>query len=88
MIAKQLKMEGDSILGADDFVKVYTEANQDAFIQEEDWDYGNDEDDYTPESKPQFVGSTPGAQDSHISDPTGGFLNAFHFTPVRPIPND
>lgn len=31
MIAKELKMEKDTILGADDFVKVYQEANADAF---------------------------------------------------------
>lgn len=87
MIAKQLKMEGDSILGADDFVKVYTEANEDAFLQ--DWD--DDDYGYEPEPepmKPQFVGSTPGADDVHSTDPTGGFASAFHFTPIRPIPND
>jgi len=93
MIAKQLKMEGDSILGADDFVKAYTENNEDAFIQEMNWDddysNGSDEyDDYQPEMKPQFVGSTPGAEDMHTPDPTGGFLSAMHFTPIRPIPND
>lgn len=81
MIAKQLKMENDSILGADDFVKAYTENNQDAFITE------LDEDDIPPSIRPQFVDSTQGAEDTHTSDPTGGFLNAFHFTPVRPIPD-
>ncbi len=35
MIAKDLKMEKDTILGADDFVKVYQEANSDAFVVEE-----------------------------------------------------
>lgn len=83
MIAKQLKMENDSILGAEDFVKVYTEANQDAFITEFD-----DPDEDIPETiKPQFVSSTPGAEDTYTTDPTGGFFNAFHFTPVRPIPD-
>jgi len=83
MIAKQLKMDNGSILGAEDFVKVYTEANQDAFMKKEsDWE------DYTPANKPQFVGSTQGAEDPHTSDPTGGFLNAMHFTPIRPIPKD
>lgn len=81
MIAKDLKMENSSILGADDFVKAYTEANQDAFITEVD-----DADDFVPETiKPQFVSSTPGNEDAHSSDPTGGFLNAFHFTPIRPM---
>lgn len=82
MIAKQLKMENDSIIGADDFVKLYEESNKDAFIEE----YVPDED--IPYDKPQFVGSTPGAEDANTNDPTGGFLSAFSFTPVRPIPND
>lgn len=83
MIAKQLKMENNSILGADDFVKMYTEANQDAFITDIDLD------DYEPnhDDKPQFVGSTPGAEDINNVDPTGGFLNSMHFTPLRPMPN-
>lgn len=85
MIAKDLKMEGDTILGADDFVKAYTENNADAFITE--MDYGND-DDYEEPARPQFVSSTPGAEDMHTPDPTGGFLSAMHFTPVRPIPQD
>lgn len=83
MIAKQLKMEGDSILGAEDFVNVYTESNADAFITEADYGYDDDDDEL-----PQFVGSTPGAEDAHTTDPTGGFLNAFHFTPVRPMPTE
>lgn len=84
MLDKDLKMENDTIIGADDFVKAYTEANEDAFISESYDDY---DDYYEPiENKPQFVSSTPGAEDVNTSDPTGGFLNAFHFTPVRPIP--
>ena len=86
MIAKQLKMDGNSILGADDFVKSYTEANEDAFIQDYEFEDYNEEpeDDY----KPQFVGPTGGADDLNNPDPTGGFLGAFHFTPVRPMPNN
>lgn len=88
MIAKDLKMENNSILGADDFVKAYTENNQDAFILESEFNNDDDNDDFVPDTKPQFVGSTPGADDSYSTDPTGGFLNAFHFTPIRPVPND
>ena len=84
MIAKQLKMEGDSILGADDFVKVYTESNADAFITEAD--YGDNDDYEAP--RPQFVSSTPGAEDLHTPDPTGGFLNAMHFTPIHEMPKN
>lgn len=80
MIAKQLKMENNSILGAEDFVNAYTENNKDAFIEEIDID------EYTQDDNtPQFVGSTPGAEDTHTADPTGGFLNAMHFTPIRPM---
>jgi predicted RNase H-like nuclease (RuvC/YqgF family) len=86
MIAKDLKMENDSILGADDFVKAYTENNADAFITAED--YGNDDYQDDSSSRPQFVSSTPGAEDLHTPDPTGGFLSAFHFTPVHPMPQD
>lgn len=35
MIAKELKMEGDKILGADDFVSAYSTDNADAFIVEQ-----------------------------------------------------
>lgn len=35
MIAKELKMEGDKILGADDFVTAYSTDNSDAFIVEQ-----------------------------------------------------
>lgn len=80
MIAKQLKMENDSILGADDFVKAYTENNQDAFIEE------IDPNEYVPENNtPQFVGPTSGAEDLNNPDPTGGFINAMHFTTIRPM---
>lgn len=89
MIAKELKMENDSILGADDFVKAYTENNQDAFILDiDDDDDDDDTEDIGSESKPQFVGSTPGADDTHSTDTTDGFAKAFHFTPIRPIPQD
>ena len=85
MLAKDLKMENNTILGAEDFVKAYTENNEDAFISDEI--YEDDYNDYLPiDERPQFVSSTPGAEDVGNPDPTGGFLNAFHFTPVRPIP--
>lgn len=93
MIAKQLKMDGSSILGAEDFVKSYMETNEDAFIQEyddyDDADYEEDYEDPQPEEyKPQFVGPTGGAADYNSPDPTNGFANAFHFTPIRPINDD
>ena len=89
MIAKGLIMENGSILGAEDFTNAYVAENEDAFISDEYYnadDYEPD-DEYDSEPKPQFVNSTPGAEDMH-PDSTAGFLGAFHFTPVRPIPND
>ncbi len=80
MTAKGLKMENGSIIGADDFVKLYTENNSDAFMEE----LGDDD---IPDSlKPQFVSTTPGAEGAAPADPTAGFLNAMHFTPVRSMP--
>ena len=84
MIAKELKMENNTILGAEDFVKAYTEQNSDAFVVQQQ---PNNDAGKPAESKPYFVGSTPGASDAHATDPTGGFSNAFHFTTVRPMPD-
>ena len=89
MIAKQLKMENNSILGADDFVKVYAESNEDAFLHDEEYLDGMLDDNASgTDDKPQFVGSTPGAEDLGTPDPTGGFLNAMHFTLAKPMPNN
>lgn len=59
LIDENLKMKGDTIIGADDFVKVYTEENADAFVTKKEPE--------TPapapkadEGKPQFISSTPG----------------------------
>lgn len=76
MVAKELKMENNTILGAEDFVTAYSANNADAFVVENP--------NPTPEPpKPQFVNPTPGG------DPAPGeqnaFLNAFHFTGVRPV---
>ena len=88
MTEKQLKMENDSILGADDFKNAYSELNQDAFMEEVDLDDYLDDDEPEDDYRPQFVGSTPGAEDMHNPDPTGGFLSSMHFTPVRPMPQN
>lgn len=72
MIAKELKMDNNKILGADDFVTSYTVDNADAFVVEQ----------AEPEPqkpKPTFVNPTGG------SDPgAGGSEFAFNFTGVRP----
>lgn len=54
MLGKELKMENGSILGAEDFTKVYTEENSDAFVVKQPTEP-------TPtEPKPQFISSTQG----------------------------
>lgn len=74
MIAKDLKMDGDKILGADDFVNAYSADNEDAFFVEVD---PEPEDTSSKQSLPQFIDSTPG-NDSGSSE---GFH--FNFTGVR-----
>lgn len=70
MLAKELKMDNDTILGAEDFVNAYSAENADAFVVENP----------TPKPSPQFVNSTPG---NTPPDPnTNGFK--FNFTGVRP----
>lgn len=82
MIAKELKMEGDTILGADDFVTAYSADNADAFLTEP-------EPQPEPEppvidNKPQFVAQTPGGEPK-TEDAASEFTKAFHFTNfVRP----
>ena len=79
MEEKDLKMEGDKILGADDFVTAYKVDNSDSFVTEPETPPEGD----GPEDKPHFIhpagnGGTGG------QDPTGGFH--FNFTGVRPMP--
>lgn len=54
MIQKNLPMEDGTIMGADDFMKVYAKANTDAFVK----------DDPKPSAQPpQFAGSATGGKD-------------------------
>ena len=75
MIAKNLTMDGNNIMGAEDFVTSYTKENSDAFVVEK-----------TPEPapapKPTFVSPTPGGNPAPAPD--NGFMNAFNFVGVRP----
>lgn len=79
MIAKELKMEGDKILGADDFVTAYSTDNADAFMVEEPKK--------EPEQpKPTFSQSVqPNIQQPQNagSDPFG-----FNFLGIRQKPNN
>lgn len=78
MISKDLKMDQNMILGAEDFVSAYAKDNADAFVVA------------TPEPapaeppKPMFVSPTQGSQQPQ--DPTGGFADAFHFTEIHARP--
>lgn len=75
MVSKELKMDGDKILGADDFVTAYSTENEDAFYVEK-------EPEPIPEQPlPTFVQPTSGTP-QEVDDGTGGFN--FHFTGVRP----
>lgn len=76
MIAKNLQLENDKIIGAEDFVESYTKDNADAFVAEKN---SSDE-----PKIPKFVNPTPGANDTGTNQ-SNAFLNAFHFTGVRPI---
>lgn len=78
MIAKDLKMEKDRILGAEDFRQAYGEENADAFVI--------DTPDPEPDTpKPQFVTTTPGAEDI-TPNVANDFVSAMHFSGVRPMP--
>lgn len=74
MIAKDLKYEDNKIIGADDFVTMYSAENADAFAIE-----SNNE-----PQKPQFVAPTQGSEPTPQEQ--NAFLNAFHFTGVRQQP--
>ena len=78
MIAKDLKFEDNKIIGADDFVSMYSAENADAFVVEN-----------TPApqpnepQKPQFVSPTQGSEPAPVDQ--NPFINAFHFMGVRPM---
>lgn len=76
MIAKDLKMDNNAIMGAEDFVSAYSKDNADAFVSE-------------PEPEPEFplpsFASPTNGPEVTPQDPTGGFASAFHFTQVHPI---
>ena len=83
MIATKLKMDGDKILGADDFKTSYSADNADAFAVETP----KEPQEETP--KPKFSSSlnpdksNPNNLNSDNSNPFG-----FHFNAIRPNPND
>lgn len=82
LLAKELKMDKDKILGADDFVTSYKADNADAFVVETPDGAGATPPD--EDTTPHFVHPTQGGQGG--TDPTGGFH--FNFTGVRPAPKE
>lgn len=76
MISKGLQMEGDKILGADDFVASYSTENADAFVVEKAEE--------TPaQPKPTFTQSINSQQ---VQTPTNENPFNFHFAGVREKP--
>ena len=81
MIEAGLKLDSKNrIMGADDFVKSYSEENSDAFVVEQP-----KQPDPTPApAKPTFVqptsGTTPGSESKN--------LFGFNFNPIRPMPKN
>lgn len=75
MLSENLNMKDSNILGAEDFVKSYSESNSDAFVIETP-----PEPTPEPEDKPQFVKPTVPTP-APTDDPFNGLFN---FTGVRP----
>jgi len=80
MIGASLKFDNGKIMGADDFVKSYSEENADAFVKE-------DEGGQTPppeptQPKPHFAGPTSGSNSG--SEPKSSVFG-FNFNPIRQI---
>ena len=86
MIAKELKMDKDKILGADDFVTAYKADNSDSFVTEPADPSGSEGGGGDDGTTPHFVAPTK-PTGGEGGDPTGGFGAAFHFTGVRPMPD-
>lgn len=82
MISENLKFKNNQILGAEDFVKAYTESNADAFVKEPVSEGGSQG--AEQQSLPRFSGPASGGQSSQGN--SNAFADAFHFTPIRPIP--
>ena len=79
MIAKDLKFEDNKIIGADDFVSMYSAENADAFVVEQNQNNQPPQE----QPKPQFVNPTQGGEPSQGEQ--NAFMNAFHFMGVRPM---
>lgn len=82
MVSENLKMKNGTIIGADDYLKVYKEANEDSFVAQPE---SQPEPQPEPQGmlndyKPTFV--QPTAPQPQTND--NPFANAFNFSGVRP----
>ena len=75
MVSKNLKIENGTIIGADDFVKLYSAENEDAFAKEA-----------PKKPAPQIVDSTGGQGLPKPADNSNQF--SFNFRGVRPRENE
>lgn len=80
MIAKGLQMEGDKILGADDFVTAYSTDNADAFIVEQAKP--------TEPEKPKPTFAQPTSPNTNTKPVNDGDPFGFNFIGVRQRPNN
>ena len=74
MLAKNLQMENDVIIGATDFMNAYSQENEDAFVKES-------AEPQPPTPAPHFVGSTNSGADNNGANPNPF---DFNFIGVRP----
>lgn len=81
MIKKSLQMEGDKLIGADDFVKIYAEDNSDAFLVEKPKEEPKVEAPKVEAPKPEIPTFVASAQGMNNSDDEPSFN--FNFTGVR-----
>ena len=62
LTAEKLKMKGDTIIGAEDFVTAYTAENADAFVVKQDTPPADTNSAPNGQAKPRFISTTPGTQ--------------------------
>lgn len=78
LLAANLKMDNDKLMGADDFEKKYREENADAFVVETNPNDQNNNGQGTQQPLPTFIQPAPAGQGAPEVNP---FLSAFGFTP-------
>ena len=84
--AESVRLDKNGTLkGLSDFDEDYSKENADAFVVESDSSGQEMFEEPTP--LPQFASPTQGPTDN-VGDATGGFAEAFHFTTLRPVPEN